>query len=75
MQDPELPFVSSKKTRLDPKDLPAVDRATVRRILAYVTPYRTQALMVCGTILLAALLGLLPAILVKEVVDLSLIHI
>jgi ATP-binding cassette subfamily B protein len=69
MQDPEPPFVSSKKTRLDPKDLPAVDRATVRRILAYIAPYRTHALLVCGTILVAALLGLLPAILVKEVVD------
>jgi ATP-binding cassette subfamily B protein len=69
MQDPEPPFVSSKKTRLDPKDLPAVDRATVRRILAYIAPYRTHALLVCGTILVAALLGLLPAILVKDVVD------
>jgi len=60
---------STKKSYIDPRDLPAVDRATLRRILAYLRPYIWTLIGVVGLIVGAALLNLLPPLLLKAVVD------
>ena len=38
--------ISTKKTKIDPRDLPEIERATMRRIFTFLRPYRRQALMV-----------------------------
>ena len=43
------------------KNLPKVDKALLLRILSYLRPYWPQFLLVFLTILLSAILGLLPA--------------
>jgi ATP-binding cassette subfamily B protein len=60
---------STKKSQIDPRDLPAVDRATLRRIFAYLQPYRGTIGAVTLLIVVAALLNLLPPLLLKLVVD------
>jgi ATP-binding cassette subfamily B protein len=62
-------LVSTKKTYIDPADLPEVDGGTLRRILAYLRPYRPQALLVMVCLAGSAALGLVPPLLVKAVVD------
>jgi ATP-binding cassette, subfamily B, bacterial len=62
---------SPKKTYIDPKDLPRVDRMTLRRILAYVRPYRAESGLVVLTILLSSALGLLPPFFVERAVDVA----
>src|SRR5437763_1915711 len=62
-------ILSSKKTYIDPRDLPAVDRAMLPRILACLGPYRKQAALVGGAVLLSALLGALPPLFIKALVD------
>jgi ATP-binding cassette subfamily B protein len=62
---------SPKKTYIDPKDLPRVDRTTLWRILAYVRPYRAESGLVVMTILLSSALGLLPPFFVERAVDVA----
>ena len=58
-----------RKTRLDPKDLPALDAVTLRRILAYVRPYRRRAALVIACMLAGAALNLSLPWFVRRVVD------
>ena len=57
------------KTRLDPKDLPPVEAATLRRILVYVRPYWRRALVVTACMTAAAALSLSLPWFVRRVVD------
>ena len=58
------------KTRLDPKDLPPVDAATLRRILVYVRPYWRRTLVVTACMTAAAGLSLsLPWFVRRVVLD------
>jgi ATP-binding cassette subfamily B protein len=60
---------SSKKTYIDPRELPDVERATLRRIFSYLRPYRGYALLVLLSITCAALLGAVPPLFIKRIVD------
>ncbi len=57
------------KSYVDPKTAPDIERATLRRIGSYIRPYRTQAALVLLAILFSAMLGALPALFVKHIVD------
>jgi ATP-binding cassette subfamily B protein len=57
------------KTRLDPNDLPPLEAATLRRILAYVRPYWRRALLVIACMTAAAALNLSLPWFVRRVVD------
>ena len=60
---------SSKKTYLDPKDLPRVERATLARVVATLAPYRSRVALVVLAIVAASLLNLVPPFFVKRAVD------
>ena len=62
-------LVSSKKTYIDPRDLPPVEVSILRRILTYLHPYRRDAALVLIAVLLSAFLSLLPPFLVRRAVD------
>ncbi len=53
------------------QDRPAVDRALLRRVWSYGTPYRSALLGVLVTVLIIAGLGVVPPILIKQVVDVA----
>ena len=55
------------------KNLPVVSRALIRRILSYLLPYWPQFLLVFVTILVSAVLGLLPSIITGRIVDEALV--
>jgi ATP-binding cassette, subfamily B, bacterial len=57
------------KTRLDPKDLPPVETATLRRILTYIRPYWRRALLVFACMVAAAALNLSLPWFIRRVVD------
>ena len=63
-------LLSTKKTPIDPSNLPDVDAAMLRRILGYLRPHRGTAAVVALAIVCAAGLNLLPALFVKKIVDL-----
>jgi ATP-binding cassette subfamily B protein len=65
---------STRKSFIDPKDLPEVERATVRRILRTLRPYRKHVLMAIGSMLVCALLNLVPPILIERTVDHAIPH-
>jgi len=46
-----------------------VDRRLLRRVLAYARPYRWLLWLVLATIILAALVGLLPPLLMRDLID------
>ena len=48
---------------------PVVTRTLLRRILSYLTPYWVKFMLVFATILLSAVLGLLPSIITGRIVD------
>lgn len=58
-----------RKTYIDPKDLPEVERATLRRIFSYLRPYRRHAALTVVIVLAAAAINLVPPLLIKRVVD------
>jgi ATP-binding cassette subfamily B protein len=62
-------ILNTKKTYIDPRHLPTVNRALLPRILSYLKPYRGQALLVGGAVLVSAALNLLPPLFVKAVID------
>ncbi|MER2151672.1 MAG: ABC transporter ATP-binding protein, partial [Candidatus Limivicinus sp.] len=55
------------------KNMPVVSRALIRRILSYLLPYWPQFLLVFVTILVSAVLGLLPSIITGRIVDEALV--
>jgi ATP-binding cassette subfamily B protein len=59
------------KTYIDPRDLPAVESATVGRIFGYVKPYRLRAAGVGACIVLAATLNLASPWFVKRIIDVA----
>ena len=61
--------ISTKKSVIDPRDIPDIERATLGRIFSFLRPYRRQALLVLGSIILAALCGALPPLFLKRIVD------
>jgi ATP-binding cassette subfamily B protein len=63
------PLLGIKKTYIDPRRLPDVDREMLWRILSFLRPYRRQAFLVAGAVVLSALLGAIPPLFVKAVVD------
>lgn len=56
------------------ENLPKVDKALILRILSYLKPYRVQFAFVFITILLSAIVGLLPSIITGKIVDEALIN-
>ncbi len=56
------------------QNLPKVDKALIKRILAYLKPYRIQFAFVFIAILLSAVVGLLPSIITGKIVDEALIN-
>src|SRR4029079_17886059 len=62
--------VSTKKSYIDPKDLPRLDRTTLRRTFSYLRPYRRQSALVVLTVAVGACLDLFPPLFMKAVVDL-----
>ena len=55
------------------QNLPVVNAALIRRILSYLKPYWFQFLLVFVTILLSAILGLMPSIITGRIVDEALV--
>lgn len=62
-------FVSTKKSYIDPQQLPPVERAMLRRIFSHLLPYRRSAAAILLCVVAGALLNLLPPLFVKEIVD------
>ncbi len=50
-------------------EMPKVTRAMLARILSYFIPYRMRMLLVIGSIILTSILGLIPPILIKNIID------
>jgi ATP-binding cassette subfamily B protein len=62
-------LTTTRRSHIDPKDLPDVQRATLRRIFTYLRPYRAQVVLVITAIIIAAALGLVPPLCIKLIVD------
>ncbi len=60
-------------TEEEKRNLPTFSSALVRRILSYLRPYWLQLLLVFVTILVSAVLGLLPSIITGRIVDEALV--
>jgi ATP-binding cassette subfamily B protein len=58
-----------RKPVIDPKDLPSIESATLRRILRHIAPYRAQAFVVVACVVSAAVLNLTAPWFVKRIVD------
>jgi len=67
-------LANTRRSHIDPKDLPEVQRATLRRIFSYLRPYRRAALLVVVSIIASALLGLIPALCIERIVDHAIPH-
>ena len=61
-------------TEEEKQNLPKVDKVLIKRILAYLKPYRIQFTFVFVAILLSAVVGLLPSIITGKIVDEALIN-
>jgi ATP-binding cassette subfamily B protein len=61
--------ISTKKTHIEPHDLPEIERATMGRIFSFLRPYRRQAVLVMSSIVCAALCGAMPPLFLKRIVD------
>jgi ATP-binding cassette subfamily B protein len=51
------------------QDRPTVDRALLRRVLAYARPYRRLLAVVIGTIVVITLISLVPPLLMRDLLD------
>ena len=60
-------------TEEEKENLPKVTRGLIRRILRYLAPYWARFLLVFVTILVSAVLGLLPSIITGRIVDEALV--
>ncbi|HEY5948190.1 MAG TPA: ABC transporter transmembrane domain-containing protein, partial [Kofleriaceae bacterium] len=65
---------TTRRSHIDPNDLPQVQRATLRRIFTYLRPYRPQTTLVVLAITVAAALGLAPSLSIKLIVDDAIPH-
>ena len=65
---------STRRSHIDPQDLPAVQRATLRRIFRYLGPYRGRTVLVMLAILVGSLLGLVPPLCIRRIVDHAIPH-
>ena len=65
---------STRRSHIDPKDLPEVQRATLRRIFTYLRPYRGHVTLVVLAIVVGAALGLVPPLAIKVIVDHAIPH-
>ncbi len=63
------PTLPVRKTRIDPKDLPALEGATLRRVLSYVTPHWPRAVVVIACMVVGAAFSLSLPWFMKRVVD------
>jgi len=63
--------ISTKKSYIDPRDLPGVDRATLRRALGYLRPHAARGAVLLVVLVAVAAMNLLPPLLIKEVVDVA----
>ena len=61
-------------TEEEKQNLPKVDKKLILRILSYLKPYRFQFVFVFLSILLSAVVGLLPSIITGKIVDEALIN-
>jgi hypothetical protein len=61
--------VDIEKSFIDRRDLPEMERATVRRVLACLAPYRRQVVLSLGTMVIAALLNLISPLLDERTAD------
>ncbi|MBK5097859.1 MAG: ABC transporter ATP-binding protein, partial [Gemmatimonadetes bacterium] len=48
---------------------PEIDRALLRRVIAYAKPYRGLLILVLGTVVIDSLLGLIPPLLMRSLID------
>jgi ATP-binding cassette subfamily B protein len=48
---------------------PDIDRALLRRVIGYARPYRGLLVLVLGTVVIDALLGLIPPLLMRSLID------
>lgn len=72
LEHPLQPKVSRvRKPYIDPKELPAVEGETLRRILAHVRPYWRRAAVVIACIALGAVLDLSLPWFIKQIVDVA----
>lgn len=55
-------------------EMPKVTKKMLARILGYFRPYWLRMLLVIGSIILASILGLVPSILIKNILDKALPH-
>ncbi len=60
-------------TEEEKENMPKVTPALLKRILGYLTPYWSKFLLVFATILVSAVLGLLPSIITGRIVDEALV--
>lgn len=60
-------------TDAEKENLPEVTWPLIKRILSYLTPYWVRFMMVFATILISAVLGLLPSIITGRIVDEALV--
>jgi len=58
-----------RKPVIDPKDMPSIESATLRRILHHIAPYRWQAVVVLVCVVGAALMNLAAPWFIKQIVD------
>ena len=63
--------VSTRKTWIDPNELPPVGAPTLRRIFGTIRPYRREAATIAVAMFGSALLNLVPPLLVKRVIDVA----
>ena len=69
-----MTVASTRRSHIDPQDLPAVQRATLRRIFRYLGPYRGRTVLVMLAILVGSLLGLVPPLCIRRIVDHAIPH-
>ena len=60
-------------TEEEKKNMPEIDGKLLRRILGYLKPYTLQFILVFVTILISAVLGLLPSVITGRIVDEALV--
>ena len=65
---------STRKTFIDPRQLPEVERATIRRIVGHVGPYRGHVAVALGCMVVASVLNLVPPLLIARTVDVAIPH-
>ena len=65
---------STRRSHIDPKDLPEIQRATLRRIFRYLRPYRGRTMLVIAAIVTGSLLGLVPPLCIRGIVDGAIPH-